>query len=84
MEKNHTCCHLYEIQENTKITCNDYEQTRGCPSLRVGGRETTFWKLKWKPALGLANHVLPLRNLNLRKWFDGRVVENLVMPAMTC
>lgn len=59
--------------------------TSGCLMLTVDGRKTSFWQLKCKPALGLASHVLFLRNLNLWKWCgDGRVVENLVMPVMTC
>lgn len=77
--------HFYEIPENIKVIYNDQEQTSGCLRLRVGKRKTTFWKLECKPALLLANHVLPFGNLNLRRWCgDGRVVENLVTPLMAC
>lgn len=77
--------HLCEILENIKIIYNYQKQTSGCLRLRMSGRKTTFWKLKCKPALALAHHILTLRNLNLRKWYcDSRVVEKSVMPVMIC
>lgn len=78
------CDSNYMKFQKAKIIYNDQEQTNSYLRLREGRRKTTLQQLQCKPALALANHELPLGNLNLRKWCgDGRVVENLVTPAMT-